>query len=204
MMDRMIGAKRLGLVHPAVGPIKPCVMKEEIGEQRNRHPPQRISGRIGVDSRPATLLPAPCDHPGGHAINRRRSKAPTNFALYLRAKIAVMPGAHEVGQPGKHAAGQQVAHRDNRRHRQHRNPDVGVHAGQRLAGEVDTVDTVQRALWSRGNQRFEGRCCMRPYDKPRACRTAQKRALRRLQAHRRSMAGFAHLRTFQIPAQTFA
>jgi hypothetical protein len=118
MMDRMGDAKQLWPVHPAMRPVKPCVMRREVEQHGNRQPPERIAVHILIYSRPAQRLPAPGDHAGGHAINQRRQQRPADFAPHLPFQPAIQARLAHPRRQRKAAARQQIAYADNGAHRQ--------------------------------------------------------------------------------------
>ena len=59
VMHCMGNAKPFGAVHPAMGPVKPCVMRKKIEEERKRQIPYRIGGKICVDPVSYTHLTLP-------------------------------------------------------------------------------------------------------------------------------------------------
>jgi hypothetical protein len=107
-------------VHPAVRPIKPCVVDREISKQADRQIPERHGMNIGVNLGPAALLPAPCDDARRRCIDERAGEAEQNFAADLRILTCIKAAMFDAGGEGKCAAGDQVAHRDNRGHADHR------------------------------------------------------------------------------------
>src|SRR4051812_30049999 len=79
VMDRVRDAERPGAVHPAVRPVEPGVVREEIEQDRYRQPPEWPGAGIGVDQRPAALLPAPGDDACWHAVDGDRGQRPADF-----------------------------------------------------------------------------------------------------------------------------
>lgn len=76
MMDGVEDFEDFGCVHPAVGPIKPCVVDGEIGQQAEREIPERHGVEVGIYLRPAMMLPAPCDDPCGRGVDEGAGEAP--------------------------------------------------------------------------------------------------------------------------------
>lgn len=83
MMHGMGNAEQLGLMHPAMRPIKPCVVGEKKEQDGNGQIPERIVRRVSVYLRPTLGLPAPSDDASWRAINASGGKAPANFAPNL-------------------------------------------------------------------------------------------------------------------------
>ena len=116
MVYGMGDAEPLGPVHPAMCPVEPGVMREEVEEQRKRQVPQRVGGQIGVDHRPPPFLPAPGHYSCRHAVNRCRYKRPAHFPANLQRQAAVKAGPNHARSKGKTAAGKQVAQGHDCRH----------------------------------------------------------------------------------------
>ena len=104
------------LVHPAVRPVKPCVMSKEIEDGADGEIPERIVADVGVNAGPAVMLPSPCNDPGGNAVNAGAQQAPPDFAADLRAEVGIEAGAGAAGGPRKRPADDQVADADDERH----------------------------------------------------------------------------------------
>ncbi len=83
MMHGMGNAEQPRLMHPAMRPVKPCIMGQQKEQDRNGQIPERIVRRTGVYLRPTLGLPAPGHDACGRPINAGRSKAPANFTPNL-------------------------------------------------------------------------------------------------------------------------
>ena len=118
MMHGMGDPEPFGLMHPAMRPVKPCVMREQIDEQRYRQIPERIGCHIAIDRGPSAFLPAPHHHARRDAIDGSAIERPAHLPPHLRAHAMVQTGPHALGQPGEGAAGGQIAQAHDQRHRQ--------------------------------------------------------------------------------------
>ena len=105
MMHGMGNAEQPGLMHPAMRPIKPCVMGQQKEKNGNGQIPERIVRRICIYLRPTLGLPAPSDDASWRAINAGRSKAPANFAPNLSIQSGIKPAMPQARCPGKGPAG---------------------------------------------------------------------------------------------------
>lgn len=83
MMDRMRRLEPERAVHQAVCPIKPCVMRKEVQEDRQRQIPNRVIANIAVNQSPTQIVPSPGNDTRRNAINRGTRKAPADFAADL-------------------------------------------------------------------------------------------------------------------------
>ena len=117
MMHGMGNSEQPGLVHPAMRPIKPCVVGEKKEQDGNGQIPERIVDRVGVYLRPTLRLPAPSDDASWHTIDAGRSQAPADFAPYLSIKPRIKPAMPQACCPCKGPAGQEIAAAHNQRHR---------------------------------------------------------------------------------------
>src|SRR3546814_18116233 len=61
VVDRMGEPKQARPVPPAMGPIEPCAVGEEIDEQAERTITERNGGNARINARPAVRLPPPGD-----------------------------------------------------------------------------------------------------------------------------------------------
>src|SRR5690606_4495821 len=96
---------------------------------------------IGIDLRPAALLPAPCHDPRRHAVDRGRRKRPADFAPDLSVESGIKFWMAPTGEPGVDATGDAVADGDNRGHRERPNK----YRDRRLAhGRPPTISTFGR------------------------------------------------------------
>ncbi len=109
VMNGVGDAEGGGCVHPAVGPVKPRIMSEKGEEDREWQIPKRIGADIGVDQRPAPVLPAPRDDPGRYAVDRRTGEAPIYLPLHLRFEPGIKAGMFDFRRPRKSAARDQIA-----------------------------------------------------------------------------------------------
>lgn len=116
VVDGVGDAVDRGPVHPAMGPVEPCVVEREVGEHRGWEPPQGIVGHVGVDAGPAMLLPPPRDDAGGDAVKESGRQRPADFAADLRTHAGVETGLLDPRQQRETAASQEVAQPHNRRH----------------------------------------------------------------------------------------
>lgn len=145
MMHSMGNAEQPGLMHPAMRPIKPCVMGQQKEQNRNGQIPERIVRRVSIYLRPTLGLPAPSHNASWRAINASRGKAPANFAPYLPIKPRVKPAMPQTRCPGKGPAGQEITAAHNQRHRK-----GGTNQGwERIhnAGLAHQGRTAYRPLW---------------------------------------------------------
>ena len=120
MMHGMGNAEQPGLMHPAMRPVKPCIMGQQKEQDRNGQIPERIVRRVSVYLRPTLRLPAPSHHACGRAINAGRRKTPTNFAPYLPIQPRIKPAMPQTRCPGKGPTGQEITATHNQRHRKGR------------------------------------------------------------------------------------
>jgi len=118
MMHRMGDAKGLGPVHPAMRPVKPCVMRGQVKQHRHGKVPDREGCDIGIDARPSTRLPSPCDDPGGDAVNQRGQQRPADLPTHLPLQPAIQARLPHPRRQRKTTARQQIANADNGAHRQ--------------------------------------------------------------------------------------
>jgi hypothetical protein len=116
MMHGMRLFKPPWAVHQPVRPIKPCVMRRQIKEYRQRHIPERIIAKIAVNLRPAMVVPAPGNNASGDAIDGSRQQRPIYLAPDLRTQFVIQPRPHPLCDQCKQPTGQQIAHPDNQRH----------------------------------------------------------------------------------------
>ena len=129
MVDR-VGDPEWGRpVHPAVSPVKPCVVRNEEEQHGNRQPPQRKIMRVAINPRPAARLPAPRHNPRWHTIDRCRGEAPADLAPYLRP-LSRQPRREAPSRPQREAAARRdIAQRHDQRHRQ-RGKEEARHGAQ--------------------------------------------------------------------------
>lgn len=109
-----------GRMHPAVRPVEPCVVDDEIGQQADGEVPQRHGVDISVNLRPAMMLPAPCDDACGRSIDERAGEAPEDFASDLLGLLRIKAREADAGGEGEAAAGEEIAHRDDHAHADNR------------------------------------------------------------------------------------
>ena len=118
MMDSVRDLEPKRAMHQPVCPIKPCVVRKQIQQYRQRQMPEWISANITVNHRPAEIIPSPSDNPRRNAVNRGTGEAPPDFAADLLVKAEIKPRFAQFRRPCKSTADDQIAHADNRRHRQ--------------------------------------------------------------------------------------
>src|SRR4051812_30405773 len=76
MMYGMSGAEQPGAVHPAMGPVEPCVVRKKKSKDRQRHVQERKAMHVSVDPRPPAPLPPPRDDARRYAVYDRREQRP--------------------------------------------------------------------------------------------------------------------------------
>lgn len=120
MVNRMCGLKPEWPMHQAVRPIKPRVVRKQIKKNRRGYIPKRKCADIGVNLRPAKVVPAPSHNTGRDAIDGGTGKAPADLTLNLFIKASIKSGFPDSGRPSKRAADKHIARAHNRRHRRSR------------------------------------------------------------------------------------
>jgi hypothetical protein len=128
MMNSVRNLKPVRPVHQTVRPVKPCIMHKQVEKHRKRQIPERIISGAVINPRPSPVLPRPHDEPSRHAVNRGTGKRPKNFTPNLRLQRIIQAGMATLGQPGKRAAGDEIADSDDQRHR-----DCGREDGERYS-----------------------------------------------------------------------
>jgi len=131
MMDGVGGLEDGGPVHPAMRPVEPGVVRDQVQQHRNRPVPERPGVDIGVDLRPSPILPAPGDDPRGHAVNRGGGEAPPDFPPDLRIEPGIEVRMPRLGRQRERPRGEQIADTDDQRH-----GDGGQDQGKRHGGLV--------------------------------------------------------------------
>ncbi len=131
MMNGMGGLEDGGPVHPAMRPVEPGVVRDQIEQHRNRPVPERPGVDVGVDLRPAAILPAPGDDPGRHAVDRGGGEAPPDFPPDLRVEPGIEVRMPRLGRQRECPRGEQIADTDDQRH-----GDGGQDQGKRHGGLV--------------------------------------------------------------------
>ncbi len=116
MMNGMGGLEDGGPVHPAMRPVEPGVVRDQIEQHRNRPVPERIAMDIRIDPRPAAILPAPGDDPRRHAVNGGGGQTPGDFAPDLRIEAGIEVRMPRLGRQRESARGEQIADTDDQRH----------------------------------------------------------------------------------------
>jgi len=137
MMDGMGGLEPERPMHQAVRPIKPSIVRKQIEKNRHRHIPKRKCADIGVNLRPAKIVPAPSHNTGRDAIDGSTGKAPANLSLNLVIKASIKSGFPDFGRPGKGTADKQIARPHNHRHGRSR------HNQDKQAIHLMTLDYLQ-------------------------------------------------------------
>src|SRR3546814_18588590 len=94
-----------------------CSSDLEIDEQAERQIPERIGVNAGIDARPAVRLPPPGDDTRRNPVYRGAREAPADLAPHLRLEPAIEAGVPQSGRKGEGAAGDQIAHANDRGHR---------------------------------------------------------------------------------------
>ena len=118
MMDSVRGLKPKRAMHQPVCPIKPCVVRKKIQQYRQRQIPRRVSADITVNQRPAEIVPSPSDDACRNTVNRGAGEAPADFAADLLIKAPIKAGLAQFRRPCKSTADHEIAHADNRGHRE--------------------------------------------------------------------------------------
>ncbi len=99
---------------------------------------------IGVDPRPAAILPAPGDYSGGHAVDRRRGEAPADLPADLRVEPGVERRMPQPGGEGERARGDEVAQPDDQRHRGGGKEDGKGHKPPSTLAALPCPDRIDR------------------------------------------------------------
>src|SRR3546814_2753503 len=83
---------------------------------RTGPPPQGVTGKAGMDQRPAVRLPSPGDHACRYAVDCGRAQRPANLAAYLIGLVVVQSRPTNARDPCETAGDRQIAGGDDQRH----------------------------------------------------------------------------------------
>lgn len=93
----------LRLMHPAMSPVKPGIVRKKIEKNGQRPVPKRIITDVGIHARPAMIFPAPGQYAGGDPVNRGTGKAPADLTPDLTIKADIKAGMQQPGGPRERA-----------------------------------------------------------------------------------------------------
>src|SRR5512139_1671317 len=114
MVNRVHSTENLGPMHPAMRPVEPRVVQQQVDDDGSRQPPPWVVRTICVDFGSAMLLPAPGQQSRRRAVDRRTGERPADLLADLVGLIAFTTCEPPVRQPGEPAAYGQISDCDNR------------------------------------------------------------------------------------------